>query len=202
VLGPFGGPLATLQTDGTGAAVAIARDKRHLIADRADDVLKAATHGALGVDALLGVLIGDLPLDDAPVRSERSGDDGVQVVLDGPEGTALSAILDPQLGTPRSMVAWDVDGRAVFEASYEPFELLEGTTDGWVPTRVILRLPALDLTADLKFKGWRVPEAGSDALQAGVFGLAPPDGFRSQPMEEAAFGLLAGLLPRVVPDRE
>jgi hypothetical protein len=201
VLGPLGGPLATLQTDGTGAAVAIARDKRHLLADRADQVLEANTHGAIGVDALLGLLVGDVPLDGAPVRSERADADGsVQVVLDGPEGTALSAILDPASGTPRSMVAWDVDGSAVFEAVYEPFERLEGdpelgTPDVWVPTRLVLRLPALDLTADLKYRSWRVPEPGSEALADGVFGLAPPDGFVSEPLEEVAFGLLAGLLP-------
>ncbi|MEZ4235812.1 MAG: hypothetical protein R3F59_06550 [Myxococcota bacterium] len=199
VLGPLGGPLATLQTDGEGAAVNLMRDERHLLAARADDVLRANTHGAIGVDALLGVLEGDVPLDDAPVRSERPGDDGtVQVVLDGPDGTALSVILDAARGTPVSMVAWDVDGTALLEASYEPFEALPGSPEAapvWVPSAVTLRLPALDLLAELKYRSWQVPEADSPALASEVFGLAPPPGFSSQPLEDVAVGLFAGLLP-------
>ena len=116
-------------------------------------------------------------------------------MLDGPEGTAVVAILDPERGTPRSITALDAEGEAVFEATYGAFEPLGEGASPLLPMGVLLHLPTLGLTADLDYRGWRVPEPGSPALADDVFALAPPDGFSSMPLEEAAIGLFTGLLP-------
>lgn len=202
VLGPLGGPLAILQTDGTGLALAISRERQHILAAEADAVLLGNTDGVIGLDALLGVLIGDVPMDDAPIRSERLLDDGnVEVVLGGPDESALTVVLDPARGTPVSLVAHDSSGQVVLTADYEPFEPFEKAGGDpvavpvWVPTHLTLILPTFDASASLRFKSWRVPAPDSEALDPGVFDLAPPEGFSSLPMEVAIFGLLSSLMP-------
>jgi hypothetical protein len=177
VLGPLGGPLATLQTDGTGVAVAVSRGHQHFVAADADAVLRDATHGAVTLDDLFGLFVGDLPLDQAAVVGRRALGDGAEVVLEAPEGGTLTVDLARD-ATPRLLRAVDQDGKVELEATYLGFEPLAGTAD-LVPTELTLKLPALGVEAGVKMKSWTVPDTVPD-----VFGLAPPDGFTSEPLED------------------
>ena len=185
VLGPLGSPLFTLNLDGLGVAATWPRDREHLVAVDAESVLRDATGGVLGLDDLLGLLVGDLPLDDARTRAKRKLEDGlVEVTLVGPSKTAVTAVLDPVRGTPVSIEATDRSGVLLIAVSYEPFEL--DPEVGLMPTALALTLPALELDLDLKFKRWDRLDEVPDA-----FGLAPPDGFRSGSLEHAVSQLLA-----------
>ena len=96
VLGPLGSPLATLTSDGEALALALPREERLLQSPAAQTLLTDATEGMLGLDDLVGLVMGDLPFDDAKVKSRRPLDDGtVQVVLAGPDATRLDIVLEP-----------------------------------------------------------------------------------------------------------
>lgn len=179
ILGPLGGPLATLQTDGTGAAVAIARDRRHYVAADADRVLREATHGLVGLDELLGLFVGDVPVEGLKLRSQQPRAAGpYEVVFDGPEGTALALGLDPILATPVSLVGSDAAGGVLLDLRYEPFApMIAGGP--LVPTDFALALPTLGVHLDVRMKSWTVPEPMPD-----VFGLEVPEGFTSSPLED------------------
>lgn len=180
VLGPLGGPMLTVQTDGLGLAVAIPKDRRHLVALDAEQVLRETTGGIAGLDDLIGLMVGDLPLDAATVLSEQLQEGGdLAVVLEGPKGTSLLAVLDDLQATPVSLEARDADGKVVLTAAYEPFAPREG--DGaLLPTRVQLAVPLLELDLDVRYKSWATPDPVPD-----VFGLAAPDGFTTGLLEDA-----------------
>jgi hypothetical protein len=201
VLGPLGGPLATLQTDGTGAAVALARDRRHLVAADADQVLRALSRGVGGLDDLLGLFVGDLPLEGLTVVSEQPKTDGpYEIRLQGPEESDWLLGLDPVLATPVSLVVSDPTGAVMLDLGYAPFApLAEGGP--LVPTDFALALPKLGVTLDVRMKSWTVPDPMPD-----VFGLEVPDGFTSSPLEDTVrtWAHLLGPMPaaRMDPSEE
>lgn len=183
VLGPLGGPLATLQTDGYGAAVAIARDRQHYVALDAEQVLRESTSGLVGLDDLLGLFVGDLPLDGGGVhvRSQRQLPEAggpYEVVLDGPDGEALTVYLDPVTATPVSFMVVDSGGQQLLDVHYAPFSPF-GDSGELLPTDIALALPRMGVELEIRMKTWTVPDPLPE-----VFGLAVPDGFTSSPLED------------------
>ena len=179
VLGPLGAPLVTLTSDGVGLAVDFTRDKRHLVGVDAEAVVRETTGGIVGIDDLFGLLVGDLPLDDAKVRSTDLLENGqVQLVLQGPRKSTIVAVLDPTLGTPVSMVANDRNKRRLLAVSYEPFDTHEDGT--LVPSTVDIEIPQLEMSVTLRFKSWKNLDEVPD-----VFSLDAPDGYRVESLERA-----------------
>lgn len=180
VLGPLGGPVATAQTEGTGLALAMMGDHRHLVARDAAAVLRATTGDLLDLDAVLGLLVGELPLDPAQVKDQHRLPDGnLEVVVEAPRGVHATAVLDQATATPVSLVVTDRRERTLASASYAPFELDAGS--GMVlPTEVTLTLPDLQLTMQLRYKSWTFPETVPE-----VFSLEAPEGYASGPLELA-----------------
>ena len=188
VLGPLGSPLATLSSDGVGLAVDFTRSRRHIVGVDAEAVVREATGGVAGIDGLFGLLIGDLPLDEARIKSQEDlGEGRVQLALQGPRKSTLVAVLDAQTGTPVSLIALGRNQRRLLVAEYEPFEAHD---DGhWVPTAVHIEVPQLELSLDLRFKWWKTLEDVPD-----VFSLDAPDGFATESLERAMGELTADLL--------
>lgn len=191
VLGPLGGPLATLQTSSGGASVALARQRQHLVAENAEHVLRETTSGVVGLDDLLGLFVGDLPLDAVSPRSEHVSEGGIaEVLLDGPEGTTLSLEIDTATATPRTLIARDKGGRVMLDVHYAPFgpQTLDASALSppataevtlWLPTDLTVALPGLDLDLEVHMKSWSVPSPMPD-----VFGIDAPEGFSSSPLED------------------
>lgn len=191
IMGPLGGPVATVTSDGTALAVHLPRDQRVLDSPTAQEVLAQATEGQLGLDDLVGMLLGDLPFDDAKVKSRKPLDDGtVHVVLAGPNATRLDVILEPDHATPTAIEVVEKTGRVLLTADFEPFEARDDGT--FVPSRVELYVPALAVSLDLRFKSWEIldevppvfdtsaPEGWTVEPLSGSF-LVPPDAFSSRP---------------------
>jgi hypothetical protein len=179
VFGPLGGPVLTAQTDGTGLAVAVTRDRRHLVAADAADVIARATGERLAVDDLLGLFEGELPFAADDVQdAARLPDGDLAVEVRGTKGSRAHVVLDDRTGTPVSVEVTTRGDGPLFSAAYGPFEPL---VDGGplVPTTVTLTVPALELELELKARSWDVPTELPD-----VFGLAPPDGFTTGPLED------------------
>lgn len=184
LLAPIGGPVFTLSSDGAGVSVVLPRDRRHLVSPDAQGVLNEAAGGFASLDDLFGLLVGDLPLDDARVVGRTEREDEVHVVLDGPNETVVVVVLDPALATPKLLQA-QRDGQRVLSASWAPFQEVDGAL---LPTEVALEVPALDLRIDLRYRSWRVLEEVPD-----VFGLGAPAGFSTGSLEEALRELSARL---------
>jgi len=187
VLGPLGAPLATLTSDGVGLAVDFTRSRRHIVGTDAEEVVREVTGGVAGVDDLFGLLMGDLPLDEAKVLSQAELESGrVQLILQGPRKTSLHVVLDTQTGTPVSLVALGRNQRRLLIAEYAPFVPHEESM--WVPSELHLEVPQLELSVDLRFKWWKTLDEVPD-----VFSLDTPEGFVVESLERAMRGLAADL---------
>lgn len=179
ILGPLGAPMATITSDGEALAVAVPRDARLLRAPMAEKVLREATGDLVGLDDLVGLVLGDVPFDAARIKSRKPLPDGqVQVVLLGPERTRLELVLDGATATPVSMDLADREGRQMLTAAFEPFDARDDGT--FVPSRVELYLPLADLELDLRFKSF---EALDEVPP--VFGTDVPEGWTVEPLGAA-----------------
>ena len=178
ILGPLGSPLLTVASDGEGLAATIPKNERHLVAADAEAVLQEATGGVAGMDDVLALLVGDLPFDEAKVKSKKRLPDGlVQITFAGPSKTTVEVVLNGADGTPRQIRALGPKGQPVLTANYEPFADRDGHL---MPTVVELVVPDLDLTVDLRYKTWKVLEEAPD-----VFVLQAPEGYDTESLEEA-----------------
>ena len=176
VFGPLGNPLVTVKSDATGLALHLVRDRRHLVASDAESVMLATTGGVIGVDELFAVLVGDLPFDSQRARGLRASDEGVSVHFKMPGKNIVYAVLNPANGTPRSLRAMNSKDELILSAVYGDFEAVGGQL---MPKHVALELPALDLSIDVKYRSWKILEEPPQ-----VFGLEPPEGTVSEPLED------------------
>lgn len=186
ILGPLGGPLATITSDGEALAVAIPRDGRLLEAPLAESVLRQTTGDLVGLDDLVGLMLGDIPFDTARIKSRRPLPDGtVQAVLQGPERTRLELVLDALTATPVSLDLTDREGRQLLTAAFEPFEERDDGT--WVPTRVQLYVPHADLQLDIRYKSWELLDEVPP-----VFSTEAPEGWTTEPLGSTLLPVLGG----------
>jgi len=176
IFGPIGGTLATLTSDGQGVSATLTKEQVHYVADDGEALLREATGGAAGVDDLLALLVGDLPFDQAPVRSFQAVDDGVMAILEGPEGVVVEAVLDPDDKTPVSLTARDKQKSLLLQATYEGWTSLDGQD---LPQRVEVEVPAVDLSVAVRYQGWSRLEGDPD------FPVATPDGYTQASLEDA-----------------
>lgn len=178
ILGPLGGPLATVQTDGAALSVVLSRGNAHYLGGQADRVLRETTGGALGVSDVFGLLIGDPPLDDAPELGRRGLADGaVELTLAGPSGLTVTEVAANPSGTLARLLVSDADGRAPLRVTYAPYAPLD-EGGPLVPTELTIELPDLEVVATIRVKSWSQPEVAPD-----VFGLGAPPGFSTLPLE-------------------
>ena len=176
VMGPLG-PLAKVQTEGTGLAVLIQRGRQHLVSDAASDALAALSEGLLDLDDVLGLLVGALPLQEVAVRTQERLEDGdLKLVLAGPQNVALDLIIDDPSGTPVALELRNAEGTALLTATYAPFELWEEGA-AMMPTETRLEVPSIGLELDVRYKSWKLLDEVPE-----VFGLEAPEGFTSAPL--------------------
>lgn len=184
VLGPLGGSLITFAADGKRADLIIQRGNRHFYAEEAETALSDATGGLVSLDDFFAIFVGDLPFDEAKPKSVRRSEQGVSVVLEGPKGTTVDALLDPAYGTLLSLQAFDGEGTAVLRADYEEYAPISDLGP-LLPGVVTLHMPLFDLTTTLRFKAWK----GLDEVDAAFFHPLVPEGYTSVPLEEAVVDL-------------
>lgn len=183
VMGPLGGPFATVTSDGEGMVVGWPRDQHMMTALDAHSNLLEATHGLMGLEDVTGMLLGQLPMKDAKVRRKLRLNSGqVELELEGPNRSRLSVILDSQTATPVSMLVTEKTGRVVLVASYGPFE--PDARSVLVPSEVRIDVPQLELTMELRYKSWTALDEAPP-----VFSLALPEGWSSEALQDALIRL-------------
>ncbi len=184
VFGPVGGRLVGATIDGEAMAVTLVQDKRVLVASDAETVLRELTEGAAGVDDLLAVLVGDLPLDGAEVVSQSRDEAGVHVELQGPASTRFTALLEPTRAVPLSIEGRGASGELLLDVTYDEWERIQGR---WLPASVRLQAPSMELSLDLRYRQWVVPTEDPE-----VFDIDAPEGFTRESLEDVVRRAVGG----------
>jgi len=175
---PFGTPLATVTSDGTALHGWSQREKVFYRGDDASEVLESLTGGKIGIEDILGIFTGLLPMADAEVlHVGRTVFDreGVAIVMLGPDDTRLRAVIDPRLGMVRRLRVDPPSEEAGYEEPSTPPVLevrYEGQTHegkGTLPKSILIHMPRLGWKIEIAVKKWKAIDQAPDA-----FSLSPP----------------------------
>jgi hypothetical protein len=168
---PFGTPLMTATSNGTALHVWSQRDRVFYAGHEASAVLKRITGGEVGIDDFLAILTGKLPLVDAEIlHIGRTvfDDDGVVIVMLGPDEIRVRAVIDPKSGLVRQMRVDPPSEQAGYE---EPKgdPILQVTYEGQIrqekvllPASILVEMPRIGWVVQMNAKRWgalsEVPE--------------------------------------------
>lgn len=120
----------------------------------AELVLRGVTGGEAGLADVVGLFVGDLPLDHAPLVATGAPSGGrVDVVLDAGGSVKVEATLLVEKAVPTRIVARDRQGSLLAVAAYEGWHDVDGVL---LPRRVGLSFPLLDIDAVLRVHAWEV----------------------------------------------
>ena len=176
---PFGTPLYTMASDGDAIHVWSQRSKTFYEGEDASAVLQRLTGGQIGIDDVLGIVTGVLPMVDAEILHVGRTvfeDDGVVIVMLGPDDIRVRAVIDPRHGMVRKL---RVDPASAESGYEEPKTkpLLEVEYEGQVrneggvfPSAIEVGLPQLGWTMSIQSKRWKVLDDAPDAFTL----TAPP----------------------------
>lgn len=176
---PFGTPLYTMASDGDAINVWSQRSKTFYTGADASAVLQRLTGGQIGIDDVLGIVTGVLPMVDAEILHVGRtvfDEDGVVIVMLGPDDIRVRAVIDPRHGMVRRL---RVDPASANSGYEEPKTkpLLEVAYEGQVrheggvfPAAIEVRLPQLGWTMNIESKRWKVLDDAPDAFTL----TAPP----------------------------
>lgn len=170
VLGPLGGALATAQTDGARASVELRRQSQHIYADDLAETLQRWMGDDSGVDGLVGLLVGDVPLPAKLSDVRFDQDTATYALLRRGSGTVHVDLS----GTPLYPTEVRVEDRSGTEQLRLHYDAPESYDAGVFPSGWALRVPSIDLQLDVRFKSFEALETVPD-----VFGTDAPDGFSS-----------------------
>jgi hypothetical protein len=138
--------------------------------------LGSATSGSVALDDIISLLLGLVPVEQDMVKDRLDDEDGVRLAIDGPGDTQFSALVDASNATPKTIRVDSAKGDELVRATYEPFEL-QG--DSWLPTNLLLEVPSVELTINVRYKSWKALETAPD-----VFNVEPPKGYTVVTMDE------------------
>ena len=173
VLGPLGGALATVQTDGERASIVLRQQDQHIWADDVDGAVRGWTGDAFGADDVVGLLLGQVPLPESPADlfERNSGTVGYTRSGRGRSSGALEVSLEGSPLRPSYVRIVDGDGIDQLSLRYDGYAAFDA---GAMPRGWTLRAPSLDLSLDVRFKSAEPIELAPD-----VFGTEAPEGFES-----------------------
>lgn len=167
VRGPIGPPQLVIVSDGVGMRAWVAGKNQLYDAPDADARFRSYTGDAAGLDALSSLLLGRLPVREKPDAVRPGDPPGYR--WDGPEQSHLDVSLAPTTGRVSGLTLVDPAGVSLVEADVEASE--------W-PARLVVRLPAQGVEAELRFGEWRAATPGDAA-----FVLTPPPGAEVVPLK-------------------
>jgi outer membrane biogenesis lipoprotein LolB len=175
---PFGTPLATVTSDGTALHGWSQREKVFYRGDDASHVLESVTGGKIGIEDMLGIFTGMLPMADAEVlHVGRTVFDreGVAIVMLGPDDIRLRAVIDPRIGMVRRLRVDPSSENVGYQAPSTPPVLevrYEGQTHagkGILPKSILVDMPRLGWKIEIVVKKWKALDQAPEA-----FSLTPP----------------------------
>jgi hypothetical protein len=172
VYDPVGSPVIQLASDGDRVLFLNSHDREAVEQRGAGDVLAEATGGRFGMNDIVDVVLGRLPLDRLEARGRAETPEGVRYDFVGPDATKVRTWLDPVAGTPVRIEVDGKDGTTALIATYGPFGPVDEAGVILLPTGLVVEVPSVELTLDLVFKTWKLLELAPD-----VFAPAVPEGY-------------------------
>jgi len=180
VYSPFGTPLMTSTSDGEALHVWSQRDRVFYAGHEASAVLKRITGGEVGIDDFLAILTGKLPLVDAEILHIGRmvfDDDGVVIVMLGPDDIRVRAVIDPKSGLVRQLRVDPPSTKAGYEEpTGEP--IMRVTYEGQIreekvllPASILVEMPRIGWVVRMNAKRWSALGEAPDA-----FDLSAPHG--------------------------
>ncbi|MEL6347331.1 MAG: hypothetical protein AAFV53_29715 [Myxococcota bacterium] len=174
ILSPFNTPLAYIASDGTALHAWLQQERTFYRGDDVAAVVENLIGGAADIGDIVDLLTAALPLDDARIigasyDAERAL---LQVILEGPDRTALHAQIDPRGGLVRQLALKDDADAVLIQVDYPDYVQVEAQD---LPRRIEMDFPVFGWQIDLKVSSWNVLGQIPD-----VFTLAPPPGAREK----------------------
>lgn len=170
VYDPVGSPVIQLASDGDRVIFINSHDREAVVQEGTGDVLAEATGGRFGMQDIVDVVLGRLPLHQLQLVEREETPEGMRYGFEGPEQTKVRTWLDAVAGTPTRIEVDGKDGALALTATYPPFTTTE--TGAVLPAGLAIEVPSVELTLDLVFKTWKVLDAAPD-----VFAPPAPDGY-------------------------
>ena len=170
VFTPLNTPMLYLASDGDALHAWVQQDRTFYRGDSAGAVLDELLGGLVGMEDVIDLLTGTLPLDDAPVQDARydAERDLLAVVLEGPKGVQVQAWLTPGDALLRELRVVQPPLQVLMEARYDDYTRVEGDL---LPADIALSFPPVGWSVELSIDTWsplgQIPD---------VFHLAPPAG--------------------------
>lgn len=189
LLSPLGTPLMYLTSDGQALHAWSQRDKVFYRGDDATAVLHGLTGGSIGLNDFLALLTARLPMVDAEILHVGRtifDDQGVVLIMLGPDDLRIRAVVDPQTGLVRSLRVDPPGQNSGFdEPKGEPlilvtYEGLERSNKLVVPKNIRVLIPKLGWTVEMEAKKWKPIDQVPDA-----FTLVPPKSSTTKDLTEA-----------------
>ena len=175
---PIGTSLATMTSDGQALHVWSQRDRTFYQGNNATSVLKGITGGEVGIDDLLAIFTGALPMADAEIlHIGRTVFDeaGVVIVMLGPDDIRVRATIDPRLGVVKHLRVDPPSAEAGYEEP-QTLPLLDVRYEGIVregrsalPEEIRFEMPRMGWVVHMTNKRWTALNQAPDA-----FSLKPP----------------------------
>jgi hypothetical protein len=158
VLTPLSTPLLYVATDGRSLHAWSQRDATFYRGDQAVEVLEALAGGGVGVDDVVSLLTGGLPLSEARVISAVEEAEGVRVQLEAPQGLRLTALIDDRERVVTELLL-EREGQVAAKLRV-PDRMRVGRLH--LPEELVLELPLVGWTIEIEYHTWeqlgRVPD--------------------------------------------
>ncbi len=171
----FGPRVMTCASDGQSLALLIPREKIWAGEASGDDRIREASGGVAGLSELGALLVGQLPMLDAPVVFESRTESGLAYQVEGPSGTSVALEIDAGSQMVTRAVFRDEDESAWVRLSHTPGESAGGAA---LPSQSLLEVASTGMTMTLTYSSWQVLESSPVS-----FSLPVPEGIEKVTLE-------------------
>jgi hypothetical protein len=175
---PLGTPLGTITSNGTALHAWSQQERTFYRGEEATSVLRRITGGSVSINDFLAIITGTMPMADAEILHVGRtvfDDEGVVIVMLGPDDIRVRAVIDPRFGIVRRLRVDPPSDTAGYETPTTT-PLLEVRYEGIVregrsilPRRIIFDLPKMGWRVQLDAKKWTALNQSPD-----VYDLKPP----------------------------
>jgi hypothetical protein len=172
----FGPRVMTCASDGQSLALLIPRERLWAGETNGEDRIREASGGLAGLAELGALLVGQLPVLDAPVVFVSRTESGLSYGVEGPSGTSVELEIDARSQMVTQVVFRDADDEVWVRLDHTPGEIA-GTAA--FPSQSILEVASTGMTMTLTYNDWQVLESSPVS-----FALPAPEGIEVVALED------------------
>ena len=172
----FGPRVMTCASDGQSLALLIPRERIWAGEEAGEDKIREASGGLAGLAELGALLVGQLPVLDAPVVFASRAESGLSYEVEGPSGTSVGLEIDARSQLVTHAEFRDADDEVWVRLDHTPGETA-GTSA--FPSQSTLEVASTGMTMTLNYSSWQVLESSPVS-----FTLPAPEGIEVVALED------------------